>query len=213
MPIHHGSPIEAAVETLAENRLLPHWIMCRRPVQRNKFLRSLGIQGGVGAEIGVQKGFFSHALLHTLRPRQLHLIDPWHLLGDEWEWATGSKSTQKALANIRYWFRHDIASQRVVVHVGFDEAVLQTFPDGFFDWVYLDTSHSYDQTRQELTLLANKVKRSGVILGDDWFSELSHPFHGQHVAINEFVDKGAYQVVYANDTDHQWAIRAIRGQK
>lgn len=115
MPIHHGSPIEAAVETLAENRLLPHWIMCRRPVQRNKFLRSLGIQGGVGAEIGVQKGFFSHALLHTLRPRQLHLIDPWHLLGDEWEWATGSKSTQKALANIRYWFRHDIASQRVVV--------------------------------------------------------------------------------------------------
>lgn len=71
----------------------------------------------------------------------------------------------------------------------------------------------YDQTRQELTLLANKVKRSGVILGDDWFSELSHPFHGQHVAINEFVNKGAYQIVYANDTDHQWAISAIRDQK
>lgn len=208
MASHRISPVEAAAEVLAENRLLPSWIMCRRPVRRNKFLRSLGIQGGVGAEIGVQKGFFSHALLHTLHPEQLHLIDPWHLLGDEWAWATGSKSTRKALANVHHWFRRDIANQRVVVHVGFDESILPTFPDGFFDWVYLDTSHSYDQTKQELALLANKVKRSGVILGDDWFGEPSHSFHGQYLAINEFVDEGAYQIVYANDTDHQWAICA-----
>lgn len=208
MPSDRQSPIEAAVETLAENRLLPHWVMSRRPVRRNRFLRSLGIQGGMGAEIGVQKGLFSHALLHTLRPKQLHLIDPWYLLGEEWEWATGSKSTRKALANIRHWFQREIASERVVVHVGLDEAVLPTFPDGFFDWVYLDTSHSYDQTKQELAILAHKVKRSGVILGDDWFSEPSHSFHGQYLAINEFVDEGAYQFVYANNTDHQWAIRA-----
>lgn len=202
------SRIEAAVEALAESRLLPRSIMSRRPVRRNRFLRSLGIYGGVGAEIGVQKGFFSHALLHTLQPEQLHLIDPWYLLGDEWSWATGSKSTRKALANIRHWFRREMAIQRVVVHVGLDEAVLPTFPDNFFDWVYLDTSHSYDQTKQELALLASKVKRSGVILGDDWFSDPSHPFHGQYVAINEFVDESAYQFVYANDIDHQWAIRA-----
>ena len=93
------------------------------------------------------------------------------------------------------------------LHIGFDEDVLQQFPDHYFDWVYLDTSHEYESTKVELSLLSRKVKPEGIILGDDWFSDPSHLFYGQYRAVTEFVRDFGYSIVYASDTDHQWAIR------
>jgi len=200
---------DSLVSFLAENRLLPQALMARRQRKRIRFLRSLGISGGTGAEIGVQKGFFSHTLLRELSPQRLHLIDPWYLLGDKWEWASGNKSTNKAVRNVLYWFRRELSAPapRVALHIGFDEDVLQQFPDHYFDWVYLDTSHEYEPTKVELSLLSKKVKPEGIILGDDWFSDPSHLFYGQYRAVTEFVRDFGYSIVYASDTDHQWAIR------
>jgi len=195
-------------DILSENRLLPPSMMKRRGATRIKFLRAVGIApNGIGAEIGVQKGFFSHIILEELRPARLHLIDPWYLIGEKWTWATTNQSTSKAVQNIIYWFQKELTSKRIVLHIGFDEEVLAELPDHYFDWVYLDTSHTYEHTKRELELLHRKVKPNGIILGDDWFSDPDHMFYGQYRATQEFIKEKNYAVIYSSDDDHQWAIR------
>lgn len=195
-------------DVLSENRLLPRSMLKRRGATRIRFLRSMHIApNGVGAEIGVQKGFFSHLILEELHPARLHLIDPWYLIGERWPWATTNQSTSKALRNIIHWFRKELTEKRIVLHIGYDEEILAGLPDHYFDWVYLDTSHEYEHTRRELELLHAKVKPNGIIMGDDWFSDPNHEFYGQYRATQEFIRDKNYTVVYSSDEDHQWAIR------
>ncbi len=85
-----------------------------------------------------------------------------------WNWGFGNRSTVDAVVNILRAFKKDIEVGRVAVHAGDGRAVLATFPDRYFDWVYIDSSHSYEHTHDELQILRNKVKESGVIAGDDW---------------------------------------------
>lgn len=163
--------------------------------------------GGVGAEIGVHKGDFAERLLTQLQPTRLHLIDPWYLIGREWNWGPPDRSTINALCDILHRFSNELVSGQVVINIGWDVEVLATFPDGTFDWVYLDTTHKFHHTRDELTVLARKVKPDGLITGDDWFLDPSHHHHGVCRAVRQFVEQEPYELVYASDDDHQWLIR------
>jgi hypothetical protein len=86
--------------------------------------------------------------------------------------------------------------------------VLPQFPDRYFDWVYIDTLHFYEHTRDELALLKTKVKVDGVIAGDDWLPDPSHRHHGVCRAVTEFVQAEPYELIYADEQDLQWAISA-----
>ncbi len=208
--LRHSRALRQAVDILAENRLVPRRILERRETTRRRFLATHVQPGGIGAEIGVQKGFFTHAILRTVEPQRLHLVDPWYLLGEKWDWATTNQSTTTALRNIIHWFRKELARGDVVIHIGFAARVLADFPDNYFDWVYLDTSHSYEDTLEELKVLGSKVKENGIILGDDWFSAPGHKFYGQYRAINEFVSGSDYRIVASSDADHQWALKRAK---
>jgi hypothetical protein len=95
----------------------------------------------------------------------------------------------------------------VLVHVADDRAALREFPDAYFDWVYVDTSHQYQHTRDELTLLDLKVKPDGVISGDDWQPDPGHRHHGVCKAVTELVSTGRYTLVAVDAASGQWAIR------
>lgn len=174
---------------------------------RSEILAKLVAPHGVGAEIGVHKGEFIKPILDRVIPEQLHLIDPWYLFGEEWPWANGDKSTVSALCNILQVFATELVTGSVVLHIGYDLEVLPNFPNKFFDWVYLDTSHRYDHTRAELHVLKHKVKRNGVIVGDDWHEDPNHLHHGVFQAVNEFVAQEGFELFYASDLDKQWAIK------
>ena len=104
-------------------------------------------------------------------------------------------------------FKKELEEERVLVHVGYDLQILKTFPDQYFDWVYIDSSHAYKHTRDELSIVAGKVKDEGVIGGDDWRPEPGHKHHGVYKAVNEFVASGKYRVIYSDRDNLQWAIR------
>ena len=179
----------------------------RRGSVRARFLAEVIPKGGIGAEIGVYKGHFTRFLLDGAAPEQLHLIDPWYLLGETWEWADGNQSTIDALVGVLRSYAIELIGGRAVLHVGYDLDVLPTFPDHFFDWVYLDSSHEYEHSVRELELLAMKVKAGGVIAGDDWQTDPAHVHHGVCRAVRELIAREPYDLMYANDTDKQWAIR------
>jgi len=177
-------------------------------VSREPFLQQVIPLHQTGAELGVYLGEFTAELLSVTAPRKLHLIDPWYRLGAEWDWGPKqNRSTVEALAGIMRRYTNELVSGQAELHIGGDLDVLATFPDSYFDWVYVDSSHAYEHTYAELEILERKVKPEGVIAGDDWRPDPTHRHHGVYRAVMEWTKAKPYALVYGDTTDLQWAIR------
>jgi hypothetical protein len=161
--------------------------------------------GAVCAEIGVYKGDFSREILRHAKPKELHLIDGWWTVeGDVYEhpWYAG---VGEADTHAAYREVEALAEQHPEcrIHVGNDLEIIPTFPDAYFDWVYLDSSHDYEHTLQELMLLARKVR--GPITGHDWYPDPAIEHHGVYLAVNEFCEREGWRISWLDEW-HQWGI-------
>ena len=136
---------------------------------RHELLRRLPSRGVV-CELGVADGDFSSAILSLARPERLHLVDTW----DSPRYAAGCERVQER-------FRQEIADGRVVVHRGRSIDALAEYPDAYFDWVYIDTDHTYETTLAELGRCARKVKPIGHIAGHDFSG--GNPANGVHYGV------------------------------
>jgi SAM-dependent methyltransferase len=154
------------------------------------------------AEIGVYKGDFSRDILRVTQPSELHLIDGWWMVeGDAydvgWYLEQGTADTRTAYHEVQELAaRHPQCS----VHIGDDLKILPTFPENYFDWVYLDTSHTYDQTIKELEALRRVVKPNGLIAGHDWYPDPEHVYNGVYEAVTEYRERYGGKLT----TDGEW---------
>ncbi len=178
-----------------------------RNIQRIGLLSRFIAPGGVGAELGVHKGYFSPVLLDRLAPEKLYLIDPWYLQGKQWAWGEGNRRAVDALCRILRELEDELAAGKAVLWIEDDLVALTRMPDQHLDWAYLDTTHQYDQTVRELRLLKLKIKPGGIIAGDDWQPDASHRHHGVCKAVREFVDREQYTLVHADEISMQWILR------
>ena len=64
------------------------------------------------------------------------------------------------------------------------------FNDEYFDFVYIDADHSYEGCRDDIYCWWNKVKRGGILAGDDYVNAISseNVKFGVIDAVNEFVN-------------------------
>lgn len=178
-----------------------------RATARTPFVDQYIPKNGVGCELGVYCGQFTQILLDVANPIRLYLIDPWTLLGRDWEsfgvWGPTTAEAKNMVLE-RYKGRIDVG--QVVVEEGDDLTVLPTFENDCFDFAYIDTIHSYDQCMAELQILKMKVKPSGVICGDDWVTDPHHPSYGVSQAVLDFAAVENYDLLYGSDDDAQFAI-------
>lgn len=162
---------------------------------------------GIIAEIGVAEGKFSEQIFRISNPQELHLIDAW----DSTRYHTGM------LENIKQKFSQQMLSGKVKIHRGYSTAVADSFPDKYFDWIYLDTDHSYLTTREELALYAPKMKTTGVIAGHDFTKGNfdSGIRYGVIEAVYEFCEIYDWELIYVTmdmDASPSFAIRRIKGK-
>lgn len=129
----------------------------------------------VGVEVGVHKGEFSSFLLKSLHPKQLHLIDPWkYEASDQYDqsWYGGMADGQAELDErfdlVQKKFQQEIVEEIVVIHRMDSALVLKTFEAESLDWVYIDGNHLYDFVLKDLHASLGKVKKGGIISGDDY---------------------------------------------
>ena len=152
----------------------PAWLRAR--FGHRAFLLKLLPAGSIGAEIGVYRGRFSAQILQLVRPRVLHLVDPWqHEEGEVYRNALfggrsrgGQAGMDACLARVRSKFAGEITAGRVVIHRGFSGDVLSRFADAHFDWIYIDGNHLFEFVRLDLELAWRKTRAGGVICGDDY---------------------------------------------
>jgi predicted O-methyltransferase YrrM len=150
-----------------EARLLP---------DRGKLLDKLP-KGGIVAELGVAEGAFSAEIVARNQPQRLYLIDPWNM--DRYS---------EGLQIINGKFGQEIAEGSVVIRQGTSLDMLRQFDDSTFDWVYIDTDHSFALTWHELLLANRKVKPDGRIAGHDFCTgnTVKPVVYGVVEAVNKF---------------------------
>ena len=166
----------------------------------------------VGAELGVFTGLFSAQLAKYRNAARVTFVDPWWTLyGDHYpDWGAytdfGRLKTRTAFAATERRVKQHRARDRLIeVASSFDWLAAQA--DESLDWVYLDSTHSYEDTKRELALLKRKVKPRGFILGDDWHDE-GHQHHGVSVAVNEFIREGDFKIIVCG-RELQWVLRKL----
>lgn len=151
-------------------------------------------EGDVCCEVGVWKGDTSEHILKR-NPSKLHLVDPWkatdrpnrmyHLTQDEMD-----KIHDRVVARFKN-------NPEVIIHRKPSEEVL--FAENYFDWVFIDGQHRYDEVLFDLRRFLRCVKNGGWIIGDD-YTWKDHDDKGIVQAVDDFCKESGqtYKVVDGN---------------
>jgi hypothetical protein len=168
---------------------------------RQTFLNKLP-KNAIVAELGVDKGDFSEFILDITQPKKLHLIDAWD-----------TERYHDGLAvNVQNKFKNKLDDKTIEIHRGYSTDWLVKFDDNYFDWVYIDTNHSYETTAAELAICQYKVKPGGIIAGHDYALGLpGYTFrYGVVEAVNEFCVKNNWEIIYLTHESHRMISYALR---
>lgn len=184
-----------------ENIHLQHLVSLR---DREELLKKLPKQSVV-AEIGVNEGDFSDKILSICQPKILVLIDVW-----------ASKRYHGGLFDkVKSRFANQIERKQIEIIRDLSFGAIAQCPDQYFDWVYLDTDHTYNTTRRELELLRPKMKPGGIIAGHDYIMGNWNAGYRYGVveAVREFCLKHNWEMIFLThelDDHPSFAIREIR---
>jgi SAM-dependent methyltransferase len=149
----------------------------RRQQVRERLLGRMP-KGGVAAEIGVWEGRFSDTILRIAEPRELHLIDPWLYQPEFNNTGFGRKKNETRMEEMFAEVSARFAPNPAVkIHRAKSDDALAAFPDGHFDWVYVDGNHNAPFIGNDLALCRRKVRPGGIIAGDDfgWGADAGAP--------------------------------------
>ena len=152
--------------------------------------------GYVCAEVGVWKGRLSEHILWR-QPSKLHLIDPWahqdFPVNDPSKlriYCCGQEEMDKIYNGVVNKFS-EVGS--VEIHRKFSVDV--SFPKGYFDWVYIDANHSYENVLEDLRHYKPFVRPGGFLCGDDYGANESDPYSngGPERAVKEFIEETGFE--------------------
>ena len=160
---------------------------------------------GVVAEIGVDSGFFTEKIISITNPDKLHLIDTW----------SSKRYGQNKFDLVKNKFSKQINNR--IINISRDTSIdaASSFNDSYFDWIYIDTDHSYSTTLKELLAYENKIKADGFILGHDYVmgNWRKSGKYGVIEAVAEFCVNRNWKLIYwtADFTENNsFAIQRIK---
>jgi hypothetical protein len=173
---------------------------------RTEMLRLMP-QNSIVAEIGVFKGKFSAQIISITNPNRVHLIDFWpeETIQSDGEIITGTDACEFG----RDTFASEIKNDTVVLHKGLSCLVSREFPDEYFDWIYIDAGHSYEEIKSDLNCWYPKVKTGGFITGHDYIEKT---WYGIVRAVNEFLKQKPLAFIALTAESHgsrSWVLKKL----
>ncbi|MFY0625978.1 MAG: class I SAM-dependent methyltransferase [Reichenbachiella sp.] len=161
-------------------------------------------KNGIIAELGVNRGEFSQQILDTCSPKKLHLVDVWET----------KRYNQGLRLSVEKKFTEQIESGQIELNLGLSTEVVDQFENQYFDWIYIDTNHLYDNTIAELKKYDSKMKPGGIIAGHDYVIGNWNGMvrYGVIEAVYEFCSTENWEIIYLtmeNKENQSFAIRKI----
>ena len=148
-------------------------------------------KNSVCAEIGVCLGDFSQHIINVTKPSQLFLVDVW---GDISSIYKDKLMADNVIQEERYRsvVKRFLHKPEVRYIRSFSDSMLEIFPEGYFDWIYIDGDHSYEGCKLDLNIAKKLVKPDGLILGHDHMWK----FPGVIDSVKDFVEENSYYHTY-----------------
>lgn len=149
---------------------------------RNTMINHYLKNNDIGCELGVFIGNFSNILLNK-NPNKLYLVDLFNGIqesGDKDGNNIIKVDLEQAKTNLINFYKNDA---RVNIVQSSTVDFLNSKPDNYFNYVYIDADHSYEAVKNDLKLSYKKIKNGGFILGHDY---ITPRFDGVVRAVNEF---------------------------
>ncbi len=146
------------------------------------------------AEVGVWKGDFSKRILNISSPNLLVLVDSWTF--DEKVRGCAPQVEGEEPLN-QYFFdqakkeTYDKFKNNHNVHI-LDLnslAASSKYQDNFFDYIYIDAEHTYEAVTNDLKVWYPKLKKNGILFGDDYYWREEDDTLSLHKAYQEFISK------------------------
>jgi SAM-dependent methyltransferase len=150
----------------------------------------------------------------------MHLVDAWRFVAYDWQNPGRHVPSNQSLAFVRYlksaapeWKTDDpndgleILYQRVLrrfeddsrirVARGLSYEVLATYPDEYFDFIYIDADHDFHPVLSDLWEAKRILKKGGLILGHDFDMDRSNGWSNHNVieGVLSFCKHSGFRVI------------------
>lgn len=168
---------------------LSNWMIAGRgllPLIKN-------IENPIGLEIGVDIGISSEYLLKNKKDLIIHGVDPYFPYVD-WNGNNLHDSERKNMfINMKKLL--DPYGDRFILHQTTSDDAVNNFDDNFFDYIFIDGLHTYEQVSIDCRNYYKKVKSGGIFSGHDY-----NTIPVVNNAVNEFaLERGAKVQTLEND--------------
>jgi len=147
-----------------------------------KFLKKYNLNTVI-CEIGVAAGDNFFNLLKTAQPISIYGVDIWN---DYSIVSISDFTTKQSIREQDYSDFKEKVKEYPDMKIIKDYSInaVNQFPDGFFDYIYIDADHHYEGIKQDIDSWWPKVKTNGILAGHDYKS-LNNC--GVKRAVDEFV--------------------------
>jgi hypothetical protein len=145
---------------------------------------------GYGVEIGVKHGLFSQHLLSDWKCEKLYLVDPWEKQdGSVYDETHHDHDTDLSVCidNLKPF----VGKYEMIKDYSYN--AYSRFPDEYFDFVYIDGNHSYDAVKDDLIKWYPKLKKGGLIAGDDYSKFSEEKLFNYSFGVKRAVDEFAFE--------------------
>jgi len=166
--------------------------------------------GGIGAEIGVDWGDYSRRIMELAQPRLMFLIDVWcdqpaEIIGHD---------PANSLQDVKYWqcLQRYTTDERYRMVKFKSPEIASVFPDGYFDWAYIDANHLL--AYEDATAWWKKIRPGGILMGHDYCTPgTTNGCVGDYITVKPDIDRWVAEMglkmylTVETDTDyHNWIV-------
>ena len=154
-----------------------------------------------GVEIGVLRGLVSFKLLREFPTLMLWGVDPYLVWPKgvyqtkcmaHWDQRKWDETHEEVLSKSRDEFGERFKLMRTV-----SLAAVESFEDGFFDFVFIDGNHGYDWVKADIEAWWPKVCAGGLCAGHDYGTKPTE--RGVKRAVDEFFEAGELELHTGDD--------------
>jgi hypothetical protein len=119
----------------------------------------------IGAEVGVREGKNALDMIRSMNIQKLYLVDHFK----EYTEQSGVVITQNQQNLFYYNLLNNIKSYKnVEVMKMTSQEASEFFSEEFFDFIYIDACHTYEEVKRDMTLWLPKVKKNRYLCGHDF---------------------------------------------
>jgi hypothetical protein len=160
---------------------------------------------GIGVEIGVAGWRFSKNIVRYWKNfSHLYLVDLWRY--QETGYNDGcnlpDEKQEERYLDVKKYF--DTKYNNVTTIREWSHLAAETFPDNFFDFVYIDANHSYSGCKKDLESWYPKVKTGGVFAGHDYSLGPEDRYCVKKAVDEFFTNHIVYETTLKMDRDNNW---------